>query len=134
MKNIILKTNKKDLFFILLAPVSFLSTLFLSKVIQNIIKEPNDIFYLDRLTSFVLLILLSVFSIIVFETVKKICDNKKRSNFLTTILIILQVLYVVSFIHPTGQGIFFIEIFTPSLIINMVLTYIITLVISGFKK
>jgi hypothetical protein len=40
----------------------------------------------------------------IFETIKKISDNKKRSNVLTAILIILQGLYIISFIHPTGQG------------------------------
>lgn len=128
MKNIFSKTNKKGLFIILLAPVSFLSTLFLSEIIQNIIKEPNSIFYLDRISSFILLILMSLFSIFVFETFKNIYENKKKSYILTTISVILINLYIISFIHPTGQGVFFLEVFIPSLIINMVLTYIITLI------
>jgi len=134
MKNIFSKTNKKGLFIILLAPVSFLSTLFLSDIIQNIIKEPNSIFYLDRISFFILLILMSLFSILVFETFKNTCENKKKSYILSAISIILIGLYIISFIHPTGQGVFFLEIFMPSLIINIILTYFITLIIKGLMK
>lgn len=134
MKNIFSKTNKKGLFIILLAPVSFLSTLFLSEIIQNIIKEPNFIFYLDRISSFILLILMSLFSIFAFETFKNICENKKKLYILTIISVILINLYIISFIHPTGQGVFFLEVFITSLIINIVLTCLITLIIKGSKK
>jgi len=134
MKNIFSKTNKKDLFFILLAPVSFVSTFFLSGIIESIIKEPNTITYLNKGTTLLLLFLISIFSIKISNITKSIYENKKKSYILTLFLVILAGLYLISFIHPIAKGIFFLEVFIPSLIINIVLTYIITLIIKGLKK
>lgn len=134
MKNIISKANKKELFWFLLAPVSFISIFYFSAIIENIIGEPNQIIYLNRFMVFIILIIISIFSVFVFNATKNVCENIKGSIVLTTILIILGIFYIVSFIHPTGQGIFFWEVFMPSLIINIILTYIITLIIKGLNK
>lgn len=134
MKNIFSKINKKELFLFLLAPVSFISIFYLSVIIENIIGEPNQITYLNKFIVFIILTIISIFSIFVFNVTKNVCENKKGSIVLTTILITLEIFYIVSFIHPTGQGIFFLEVFIPSLIINTILTYIITLIIKGLKK
>ena len=134
MKNIISKTNKKELFWLLLAPVSFVSIFYLSVIIENIIGEPNYITYLNRLIIFIILIIISIFSVFVFNATKNVCENKKGSVVLTVILLILEVFYIISFIHPTGQGVFFLKVFIPSLIINTILTYTVTLIIKGLKK
>lgn len=134
MKNIISKTNKKELFWLLLAPVSFVSIFYLSPIIENSIGEPISVFQIGRLTFFILLILISLFSVSIFKVAKKIVDDKKKPCFLIIALVIIESLYVTSFIHPTGQGIFFLGVFIPSIIINTILTYIITLIIKGLKK
>lgn len=134
MKNIFSKIDKKELFWFLLAPVSFISIFFLTGIIQNVVKEPNTITYLNKGILLLLLILISIFSIKTSNITTKVCESNRKQCILATSLIILAGLYIVSFIHPTGQGIFFLEVFIPSLIINMVLTYIITLVISRLKK
>lgn len=134
MKNIISKANKKESFWLLLAPVSFVSIFYLSTIIKNIVGEPSHITYLNRFIVFIVLTLISIFSILVFNATKNVCKNKKNSVILTTILVVLEVLYIISFIHPTGQGIFFLEVFVPSSIINLLLTYIITLIIKVLNK
>lgn len=134
MKNIISKTNKKELFWFLLAPVSFISIFYLSTIIENVIWEPSNITYLNKFIVFVILVLISIFSISIFNATKNVCEYKKSSIVLTTIFIILEVFYIVSFIHQTGQGIFFLNVFIPSLLINIVLAYVLTLITKGLKK
>lgn len=126
MKNLISKSNKKELFWFLLAPISFVSIFYLSRIIENIIGEPNHITYLNRFVVFIILILISIFSVFIYRSAKNVCENKNRSTTLTTVLVILEIWYVVSFIHPTGQGIFFLEVFIISLIVNIILTLIIS--------
>lgn len=134
MKNIFSKINKKELFLILLAPVSFISIFFLTGIIQNVIREPIFLVYINRLILFVLLILISIFSIKISSVITKIFENKKRACILRTIWIISACLYLVSFVHPTGQGIFFLEVFVLSLVINLLLTYTIALIIKVLNK
>ncbi len=128
MKNIISKTNRKELFWFLLAPVSFISIFYLSIIIESVVGEPNHITYLNKFIVFIVLILISMFSIYVFNTTRNVC-NKNNSIILTAIFVTLEVLYIISFIHPISQGIFFLEVFILSLIINIILTYIISLFI-----
>lgn len=135
MKNLLLKLNKKDTFFVLLAPISFISVLFLNRIIENIITNNNIMeftpaLYFSRLVFLILSILITLYTLKILRIFNKIYLNAKKSYYLTFAFSALFILYICSFIHPLNMGIFFIEVFIPSLSINIVITYIINLLIT----
>ncbi len=125
MKNLTIK----ELFVALLPLSMFVSTFFMIRVLGNAFGEPTEIFYMNRLSFIVISVLTAVMAYAILTVMKKIYTNTKQVYVGTAILTALFIYFNSTFIHPVGVGIFFLELYIPSLFINGVFAFLLSIVV-----
>ena len=119
--------HKEDLFFIIFPIVSILSTFALMNTFIRFIDTGNGAFYFDKLLFWFLSIMVALFTLKIFNIIDGLCSDKRKVYFTTIILSAMFIFYISLFQHSTNQEVFFIDLFSVSLPINITLSILISL-------
>jgi hypothetical protein len=121
----------KDIFILLFAPVLFLSDFVVTGMLQNI-KEFSFV-NLTRPLFIVLILLVALYAITLTTVIEKLLPQRSLwvKRLITFLLVALSAYYVSTFMHPIGEGIYFLNILAMSLGINIILCFLISKIVSS---
>lgn len=130
MKNTILSSlNKKQLFIITFPIVCFISSFFIINLLATFLPEPTYIFYMSR----IILIALTLLTILISVGASRSLVQIGRHYAWGVLLGILFAYYLSTFLHAYNPSVFLIDLFIPSLLINLILSLCLSLLISRKK-
>lgn len=126
--------STKDIFILLFAPVLFLSDFVVTGMLQNI-KEFSFV-NLTRPLFIVLILLVALYAITLTTVIEKLLPQKSLwvKRLITFFLVALSTYYVSTFMHPIGEGVYFLNILAMSLGINIILCLLITKITNFILK
>lgn len=122
--------SSKDIFILLFAPVLFLSDFVVTGMLQNI--GELSFVNLTRPLFIVLILLVVLYAITLSSVIEKLLPQKSLlvKRLTTFLLVALSAYYVSTFMHPIGEGIYFLNILAMSLGINIILCLLISKIVS----
>jgi hypothetical protein len=124
----------KDIFILLFAPVLFLSDFVVTGMLQNI-KEFSFV-NLTRPLFIVLILLVALYATTLTTVIEKLLPQRSLwvKRLITFLLVALSAYYVSAFMHPIGEGIYFLNILAMSLGINIILCLLISKIIDSILR
>ena len=126
--------NREDLFFILFPIVSIISTLLFMGALVSLGGEPKGVFYFNKILFWFFGIMITLYTLRINKTFKNLFTSDRKIYFGTLLLSLLFIFYISLFQQVIDQHVFFIDLFSISLPINIMLSGIISVILYRFVK